>query len=92
MAGCSVLGAYRANLILDSYVYGFTLQEASWAAPTKDESEAAAAFIDRTMGDAYPHLVDIAAHVAEGGVDLKTDFELGLDAILESLERIRAAG
>jgi len=91
-AGFSVLGAYRANLILDSYVYGFTLQEASWAAPTKDESELAAAFMDRTVGDTYPNLVDIAARVAEGGVDIKADFGVGLDAILDSLERIRAAG
>ena len=91
-AGFSIVGAYRANLILDSYVYGFTLQEVSWAAPTKDESELAAAFVDRTLGDAYPNLVDVAALVAQRGVDIQADFEVGLDAILDSLEQIRGAG
>jgi len=87
-----VLGSYRANLMLDSYVYGFTLQEVSWEKPTKDESELAASFIDRTQEVVYPNLVAVAVLSAEGGIDIPADFEVGLDAILDSLERIREAG
>ena len=94
-AGFSLLWAYRANLMLDSYVYGFTLQEVSWVAwpPESDEREweLAAAFVDRTDEAEFPNLVGIARLSAEGQIDIRADFEVGLDAILDSLERIREA-
>ncbi len=95
-AGFSELGAYRANLTLDSFVYGFTLQEVSWVAwppETSDrEWELAEAFVDRTDESEFPNLVGIARLSASGTIDIGTDFEVALDAILDSLERIKAAG
>jgi len=90
-AGFSAMGAYRANLVLDSYVYGFTLQEVAWPAPADDPSEMAAGFLDRTTRDSFPNLVDVAELAAEGQIDIGADFEVGLDAVLESLELIRDA-
>ena len=95
-AGFSQLGAYRANLTIDSYVYGFTLQEVSWVDwPPESpggEWDLAEAFIDRTDEAEFPNLVGIAQLSAAGQIDIRADFEVGLDAILDSLKRIRAAG
>ena len=88
-AGFSDMGAYRANLVLDSYVYGFTLQEVAWPTSADRESDLAASFIDRTVQTEYPNLVDIAKLSVNGSIDIRADFEVGLDAILDSLERIR---
>jgi AcrR family transcriptional regulator len=88
-AGFSELGAYRANLVLDSYLYGFTLQQVNWPTADSDLSEMAAAFLDRTIREQYPNMVAIGELAASGAVDVGADFEVGLDAILDSLERIR---
>lgn len=87
--GFSVRSAYHANLTLDSYVYGFTLQEVSWPVAGDDAPALAAEFVARTDDAAYPHLVEIAALVAEAGFDRRGEFELGLDLILDGLERLR---
>jgi hypothetical protein len=91
-AGFSEMGAFRANLVLDSYVYGFTLQEVSWPASPDGPSELAATFVGQTPRDRYPNLVDVAMLAAEGRIDIGSDFEIGLDAVLDSLGRIRDAG
>jgi AcrR family transcriptional regulator len=91
-AGFSQLGAYRANLTIDSFVYGFTLQEVAWEAwPPFDGAgfEAAASFVDRSGPDEYPNLAGIAQLAATGRIDIGADFVAGLEAILDSLERMR---
>ena len=88
-AGFSDMAAYRANLVLDSYLYGFTLQEVSWPAFADEPSEMATAFLDRTAREVYPNMVAVADLAAAGAVDIHADFEVGLDAILDGLERIR---
>ena len=87
--GFSVRSAYHANLTLDSYVYGFTLQEVSWPIAGEAVPASAADFVARTDDSTYPHLVEIAALVAEAGFDRRGEFELGLDLILDGLERLR---
>ena len=37
--------------------------------------------------DAYPHLVEMIGHAMQPGYDYGDEFEYGLDAILDSLER-----
>ena len=92
-AGFSELGAYRANLTIDSYIYGFTLQEVSWVEwPPESadrEWEMAEAFVDRTDETEFPNLVGIARLSTAGQIDIRKDFEVGLDVILDSLEQIR---
>ena len=90
--GFSEMGAYRANLILDSYLYGFTLQEVNWPTPQSEPSEMAESFIERTSADEYPNLMAVAGLAATGAVDVRADFEVGLDAILDALETVRQAG
>ena len=94
-AGFSMLGAYRANLTIDSYVYGFTLQEVSWAdwPPESADREwkQAQAFVERTDEAEFPNLMGVAQLSAGGQIDIRADFEIGLEAVLDGLERIRAA-
>ena len=87
-AGFSPRAAYRANLTLDSYIYGFTLQEVSWPEPMDEDGGLADQFVARTPADTYANLVEVA-RLASDGIDLDADFEAGLDAVLDGLERLR---
>jgi AcrR family transcriptional regulator len=87
-AGFSSMGTYRANLMLDSFIYGFVLQEVSWPT-TSGESEYAAAYLERVKRQQYPNIVAVAELAVRGEIDLAIDFEVGLNLILESLERLR---
>jgi AcrR family transcriptional regulator len=92
-AGFSRMGVYRANLMLDSYIYGFVLQEASWPTaswPTTDgQSELAAAYFEQTRREDFPNIVAVAELAMRGEIDLAADFEVGLDVMLDGLERLR---
>ncbi len=88
-AGFSVALTAHAYALLDSYIYGFALQEASLpfngADTASDVTEPIVALF--STGD-YPHLVEIAAeHVLQPGYDFGDEFEIGLDVILEALAR-----
>ena len=89
-AGFSASSAYRVNLYLDSYIYGFVMQEGAWPGDNEETFEPAADFAERTSVEAYPHLVEIAQIVAAGDWDIGRDFERGLDLLLDALERERA--
>ena len=89
--GLSIELAYQANMMLDSYIYGFTLQEVSWPNPPADFPQLADAFIRRLEPDEYPSLIRMAEMVAGPDFDPSADYERGLDLILDSLERLLAA-
>jgi AcrR family transcriptional regulator len=89
--GFSVAGAYRANLTLDSYIYGFTLQEVAWPTEPDELPDSAAAFVERAPASEYPHLIEIASLVADPAFERSGDFEFGLDLILDGLEITRTA-
>jgi hypothetical protein len=88
--GFSVGGAYRALLTFDSFIYGYPLQEVAWPVETDKVPDSAAAFVDRTPADVYPHLVEIASLVSEPDFDRSGDFGFGLDLVLDGLDRTRA--
>ena len=88
-AGFSVALTAHAYSLLDSYVYGFALQEASLPFATPEETaEVAQAILAEFPADAYPHLTELAVrHVLQPGYDYGEEFEYGLDLILDGLER-----
>jgi AcrR family transcriptional regulator len=90
-AGFSIAMAAHAYSVLDSYVYGFALQQASLPFSTSDEALEVADSIRRQFpADAYPHLVELTVqHVLQPGYDYADEFEFGLDLILDGLERVR---
>ena len=88
-AGLSVELTAHAFSALDSYIYGFALQERSLPFDTPDETaELAQAILTRFPPDEYPHLAELTTeHVLRPGYDYGNEFEFGLDLILEGLER-----
>ena len=88
-AGFSVALTAHAYSLLDSYVYGFALQEAGLPFDTPEETaELAQTMVAGFPADAYPHLTELAVeHVLQPGYDHGEEFEFGLDLILDGLER-----
>ena len=92
--GFSIAGTAHAFAALDSYIYGFVLQELSLPFSTEDElSDVADAIVRDMPVDAFPHLTDMAVnHAMLPGYSFANEFEIGLDLILDSLERRRSTG
>ena len=90
-AGFPVALAAHAFSVLDSYIYGFALQEASLPFDTGEETaDLARMIMARFTPDEYPHLTELTVkHVLQPGYDYGDEFEFGLDLILDGLERAR---
>jgi AcrR family transcriptional regulator len=88
-AGFPVALAAHAYSALDSYVYGFALQEASLPFDTSEQtSELAQAIVAQFPADEYPHLAEFTfEHVLRPGYDYGSEYQFGLDLILDGLEK-----
>ena len=91
-AGFSVLMATHANWLLDSYVYGFALQESSLPFDTADEfaDTTEDVFLPQLPPDQFPYLNESAAALVAAGYDPAEEFIFGLDLVLAALEPLRA--
>jgi AcrR family transcriptional regulator len=90
-AGFSIELAAHAFSVLDSYIYGFALQEASLPFDSAEETaEVAQMILAQLPRDEYPHLAELTVeHVLQPGYDYGDEFVFGLDLILDGLERAR---
>lgn len=87
-AGFSVLMATRAYNVLDSYVYGFVLQETSLPFGTPEElSGVGEQMLRQFPVDEYPHLTAVAAELMASGFVYAVEFEFGLGLVVDGLER-----
>jgi AcrR family transcriptional regulator len=89
--GFSVSLAAHAFSALDSYVYGFALQEATLPfGDTEEETvEVAKMMAAQVPADEYPHLTEFTVeHILQPGYDYGDEFVFGLDLILDGLEKI----
>ncbi|MGW6738089.1 TetR/AcrR family transcriptional regulator [Streptomyces sp. NPDC055013] len=94
--GCLRQGGFSLTLtahavsVLDSYIYGFALQEKALPFDTPQETAELAESIMSGFGDGeYPHLAEIAtAHVMRPGYAYSDEFEFGLDLILDGLRQM----
>ncbi len=90
-AGFSIQMATHANWLLDSYIYGFALQEASL--PFADADELAdmlhEVYLPQLPSEEYPYLNESAMELMESDYDPADEFTYGLDLILDALERGR---
>jgi AcrR family transcriptional regulator len=91
-AGFSLKLAAHAYSLLDSYIYGFALQEASLPFHTSEEAaQVAQAIMAEFPASEYPHLTEIAVdHVLQPGYDYGNEYLFGLDLILDGLEQALA--
>jgi hypothetical protein len=92
-AGFPVALTAHAYSILDAYVYGFAVQEASLPFDTPEETaELASEMMEAFPVDAYPHLTEFAVqHVLQPGYDYGDEYQFGLELILDGLERLARA-
>jgi hypothetical protein len=91
-AGFSVAMTAHAYALLDSYIYGFALQESALPFNSETVTEATDAFMRHLAGE-YPHLAEMATeHIMRPGYDFGSEFEIGLGVILDALTRPRPAG
>jgi hypothetical protein len=92
-AGFSTVTAVRAFSVLDSYAYGYSIQEKSVSqGPPTEAAEVAEQFMSHLPAEQYPYLAEIAAGVARSGFDHAKDYERGLDLLLDGLEAWRDEG
>lgn len=86
-AGFPVALAAHAYALLDSFVYGFALQEASLPTAQPDGIAERTDSIMRDFADgAYPHLTEMATeHILEPGYTFGDSFDFGLTLILDAL-------
>lgn len=91
--GMSIEMTAHAYAMLDAYVYGFALQEATLPATGGEEmAQLAAEMFQHFPVDEYPHLAEFTTeHVLQPGYDFSQEFDFGLDLILDGLERVAAA-
>jgi AcrR family transcriptional regulator len=86
-AGFSVALTAHAYALLDSYTYGFALQEAALPFKPDTVTEATEAFMQHLAGE-YPYLAEMAnEHILRPGYDFGDEFGIGLDVILDALAR-----
>jgi AcrR family transcriptional regulator len=93
-AGFSVEATAHAYALIDSYVYGFALQEAGLPFEGPDNvAEIAAPIMELFSSGDYPHMVELATEfVLQPGYDFGNEFDFGLGLILDGLERLLDAG
>ncbi len=92
-AGFSVVMATHANWLLDSYVYGYALQEVSLPFDTADElaDMAEEVFLPQLPPDEFPYLNESAVELVAAGYDPAEEFIFGLDLVLAALEPLRTS-
>jgi AcrR family transcriptional regulator len=86
--GFPVALAAHAYSLMDSYIYGFALEEAALPFAPQEAGAAVPGFLAQFDAQAYPHLVEMAVeHIMRPGYDYGAEFDFGLDLILDGLER-----
>ncbi|QYX78488.1 TetR/AcrR family transcriptional regulator [Streptomyces akebiae] len=93
-AGFSLTLTAHAISVLDSYIYGFALQEKTLPFDTPAETAELAESIMSGFDDGeYPYLTEMATvHVMRPGYAYGDEFEFGLDLILDGLGQAAGAG
>ena len=91
--GFPIAVAYRAFLTVDSYIYGFMLQEVNWPRPTEPTREIAERLRPAIPASEDPHVaavMELITHDTSPPSSVRqADFVFGLDLILDALQRER---
>jgi AcrR family transcriptional regulator len=89
-AGFSAELAAHTFSAVDSYVYGFALQEKGLPFDTPEQTaDLAQSMLAQFPVDQFPHLYRFTTeHVMKPGYDYGEEFEFGLDLILDGLDRL----
>jgi AcrR family transcriptional regulator len=96
-AGLPFGAAVHAYSVMDSYVYGFALQQTTL--PFRDSDEAVeegarrqraaeSVITPEAFAETYPFLFDIASRLTQSPYDYDAEFAFGLDLVLDGIERL----
>ncbi|MGD9739962.1 MAG: TetR/AcrR family transcriptional regulator C-terminal domain-containing protein [Bauldia sp.] len=93
-SGFSVVLAAHAAALIDSYVYGFAIQEVALPFDTPEELKTLVETMLETLpADRYPNITEMGREVAgRPGYAFANEFPFGLELVLDGLERARAEG
>lgn len=92
-AGFPFRQAVHAYNAVQSYTYGFALQEKHLGFETPEESVDVARMTIEEHAAEYPYLAEVLAEfTASGGYDYDYEFEVALDLIIDSIEQFRYQG
>jgi AcrR family transcriptional regulator len=88
--GFSAELTHHAYHALDSHITGFTLWLANLQFDVEELADIGAAFLQELPADEYPYLAEhIQQHLTPSSHEDESEFEFGLDLILDGLERMR---
>jgi len=92
--GLSVEMTAHAFSLIDSYVYGFVMQEIHLPFSAGDDLDAALAeMMPVDFAEQYPHFAELAAnHVTRPGYEYADEFAFGLGAVLDVIAERAPAG
>lgn len=92
-AGFDVQHQYRAFVLLDSYIYGYVMQELNWPT-TKNEQNRVTRSVESLLDKSpHPNLMTVmhefmSTHpIVDGNATYDIEFEFGLNIILSGLEQ-----
>ena len=90
-AGFTLAATAHAFSLLDSFVYGYALQERGLPFDSPEETiEVATSIMDGFGADEYPNLTAfVVDHVLQPGYDYGAEFEAGLDLVLDAIASLR---
>lgn len=91
--GFSIAGAAHAFALIDSFLYGFALQERNLPFEKgEDLAQMADDIVGHLPPDEFPRMIEIATqYVMAPGYDFGDEFAHGLELVLDALERARLA-
>ncbi|HKD98290.1 MAG TPA: TetR/AcrR family transcriptional regulator C-terminal domain-containing protein [Micromonosporaceae bacterium] len=90
-AGFPFRTAVHAYSLMDSYIYGFALQDRSLAGDIPKEAQRRREVVARRQPaamESYPYLIEVAEQLAAHGYDHAREFEFGLDLILDGIAQL----
>lgn len=84
----------HAYALIDAFVYGFALSEASLPINGPETvPEVAEQMMAQYAAEEYPHLVEFSVeHVMKPGYDYGAEFDFGLGVVLDGLARSLTSG
>ena len=91
-AGCLLTNGFShqqadwAKNTLDSFVYGFVMQEINFPVDEASYQEAASHYLPMIDADAFPHMHSGAVAVASGIYDGVIPFTFGLELIISGID------
>lgn len=94
-AGLPIRTAIDAYNLMDSYIYGFALQEKTLprdiaaAAETRRQNLSSA---DPSLASQFPYLIEVVEELGTSGYDYTTQFEQGLELILDGINQLLQQG